>query len=214
MQWSQKHEVIMHRNMRKASSSEGSTALPPKSLAPTNETARKPAEPDSSEPNHDIQRNKEFSLSHMEDLPVFWNISKPSSSLPQNLCPSPPTQFETQESILSDYYFSVVCPINSCFDSICNPLRSYVGAIMYTCPLIFQCVMAMAAAHLFQKRTEMVNVVLEHRKAAIYILRSEIEMQTSRTTKVVSLLGSILLGMTCVSTPLVDLWFQTDEPLF
>jgi hypothetical protein len=74
--------------------------------------------------------------------------------------------------------------------------------------------MAMAAAHLFQKRTEMVNVVLEHRKAAIYILRSEIEMQTSRTTKVVSLLGSILLGMTCVSTPLVDLWFQTDEPLF
>jgi hypothetical protein len=153
-------------------------------------------------------------MAGISNVPDPWDISQPSNTLLQYLCLSPPIQFETQESILSDYYFFVVCPINSCFDSLCNPLRSYVGAIMYTYPLIFQCVMAMSAAHLFQRRAEMTNVVLDHRKAAISVLTSEMELETSKTTKGVSLLGSILLGMTSVSTRLVDFWCEANRSLF
>lgn len=197
----------MHRDSNKASSSAESTTLP----APTNETPRKPAEPNSNEPNLAIHYDTEVNLAGIVNIPDSWDISQPSNTLLQYLYPSLPIQFETQESILSDYYFSVICPINSCFDSLCNPLRSYIGAIMYTYPLIFKCVMAVSAAHLFQKRAEMINVVLDYRKAAISVLMSEMELKTSKTTKGESLLGSILLGMTSVSTRLAGFWCETNR---
>lgn len=200
----------MRQNSNKTNSSAESTTLP----APTNKTPRKPAEPNSNESNHAIHCDAYINFAGIENIPDSCNISQPSNTLSQYLYPSPPIQFETQESILSDYYFSVICPINSCFDSLCNPLRSYVGAIMYTYPLIFQCVMAMSAAHLFQKRAEMINVVLDHRKAAISLLTSEMESETSKTTKGVSLLGSILLGMTSVSARSVDFWCETNRSPF
>ncbi|KAH7123193.1 fungal-specific transcription factor domain-containing protein [Dactylonectria macrodidyma] len=55
-----------------------------------------------------------------------------------------------QSSLLLDHYFSLVCPISSSFDSIHNPFRSNVSGMMATSRLLFNCVMSMSAAHLYQ----------------------------------------------------------------
>lgn len=101
-----------------------------------------------------------------------------------------------QTMVLSDHYFSLICSINSCFDSPYNPFRSYVAGLMLSCPLVFHCVMTMSAAHICRRKKEMADAVLEHRNEAISCLTLEEPGKGSRDIKVETILGSILLGMT------------------
>ncbi|KAH8810586.1 fungal-specific transcription factor domain-containing protein [Xylogone sp. PMI_703] len=100
---------------------------------------------------------------------------------------------DDQDITLSNHYFSSVCCINSCFDSLRNPFRSLIEETMLSCPLVFHCVMAMSAAHLFRRKKEMLHVVLKHRNEAISCLLREVSL---KDIKLEVVLGSILLGMT------------------
>lgn len=137
------------------------------------------------------------------DVEQFWNIDKAAldflldevqsttlTTTPLAVMP------DDQDITLSNHYFSLVCCINSCFDSLRNPFRSYIGDIMLSCPLIFHCVMAMSAAHLFQKKKEMMHVVQKHRNEALSCLLQEASPKTSSVVKSEMVLGNILLGMT------------------
>lgn len=111
-----------------------------------------------------------------------------------------------QSSILIHHYFSLVCRINSCFDSACNPFRSQVSGMMVQSPLVFYCVLSMSAAHLYQHETA--SVSLEFQTQAMSHLSSELAglnltpagAGQSRTVTDELLLSIILLGMTSVGS--------------
>ncbi|KAL1860836.1 hypothetical protein Plec18170_001350 [Paecilomyces lecythidis] len=137
------------------------------------------------------------------DMGDFWEIGTDSLNLildpqessapipsPRTICP------DDQTTSLAKHYFSLICPINSCFDSPCNPFRSYIGELMLTCPLVFHCVMTMSAAHIGRREKSMAEVAIQHRDEAIAYLLPEISQNRSGNVKIEAILGSILLGVT------------------
>ncbi|PLB47792.1 hypothetical protein P170DRAFT_385739 [Aspergillus steynii IBT 23096] len=95
--------------------------------------------------------------------------------------------------VLSTHYFSNVCPINSCFDSQLNPLRS-VMADLKSSQLVFHLVMMTSASHLCHQNNEMSSVAQQHRRYAISVLKEERNVTGKKRFEAV--LGSALLGMT------------------
>lgn len=126
-----------------------------------------------------------------------------------------------QSSVLLDHYFSLTCRITSCFDSLYNPFRSEVSRMIVDSPLVFNCVMSMSAAHLYQNeqcsgsgaiplgfQTEAISLLsielakiagmeLESPSNEVVGLGAVVPRQTSLVRDDV-LLGIILLGMTSV----------------
>jgi hypothetical protein len=134
--------------------------------------------------------------------------------------PPPPLLLapDEQSSILLHHYFSLVCRISSCFDSMYNPFRSEVSGMMVQSPLIFYCVLSMSAAHLYQHEADGASVSLGFQTEAISSLSSDLatldlESPSPRAPEVTGekgslqnalvkdelLFGTILLGMTSVS---------------
>lgn len=107
---------------------------------------------------------------------------------------------EDQDTSLSRHYFSLVCHINSCFDSDTNILRVEVRNMMYSSPLIQHAILSMSAAHLAPKRSDLVTAALVHKTQAISCLKLEVMKmcgeQPSFNVSTEALLGSILLGIT------------------
>jgi hypothetical protein len=111
---------------------------------------------------------------------------------------------EDQATRISRHYFVHVCRINSCFDSDTSPMRVEIGAQMASSPLIYHCVLSMAAAHQGGSQP----TALDYRTKAICYLKSELAnlkkerdtVQPLSSTNFYSvLLGCILLGMSDVS---------------
>ncbi|KAH8666114.1 fungal-specific transcription factor domain-containing protein [Ilyonectria robusta] len=124
-----------------------------------------------------------------------------------------------QSSVLLDHYFSLTCRITSCFDSLYNPFRSEVSRMIVDSPLVFNCVMSMSAAHLYQNdqgngsgaiplgfQTEAISLLsielakiagmeVESQGSEVVELGAVVPRQTSLVRDDV-LLGIILLGMT------------------
>ena len=107
---------------------------------------------------------------------------------------------EDQDPSLSRHYFSLVCHINSCFDSDTNIFRVEVRNMMDSCPLIHHAILSMSAAHLAPKRSDLVTAALKHKTEAISCLKTEVMKlsgeQPSFNISTEVLLGSILLGIT------------------
>lgn len=127
-----------------------------------------------------------------------------------------------QSSVLLDHYFSLTCRITSCFDSLYNPFRSEVSRMIVDSPLVFNCVMSMSAAHLYQNdqgngsgaiplgfQTEAISLLsielakiagmeVESQGSEVVELGAVVPRQTSLVRDDV-LLGIILLGMTSAS---------------
>ncbi|KAM5381820.1 hypothetical protein ACJZ2D_002810 [Fusarium nematophilum] len=117
-----------------------------------------------------------------------------------------------ESSVLLNHYFSIICQVNSSFDSLHNPFRSEVSRMILTSPLLFHCVLSMSAAHLYQNNKNKSRVPLEFQTEAISQLSSELSQidapKASRECEVSLgprenicvkddvLLGIILLGMT------------------
>ena len=114
---------------------------------------------------------------------------------------------ETETDLLSKHYFSLVCIINSGFDSPANPFRAYVAELMCADTIIYHCMLSMSAAHLYQHDKNFKEVALKYRTEAICCLRAkltntsgqkhlEIESHSQLSTL---LFGTLLLGMSSVS---------------
>jgi hypothetical protein len=106
-----------------------------------------------------------------------------------------PSQMHTEDKslILTNHYFTNVCPINSCFDSHQNPFRSFVGTLMASSSLVYNIVMTVSASHLCHKDKEMTSLAFRYRQNAISLLAKG---RASEKGNLEALLGSILLGMT------------------
>lgn len=150
---------------------------------------------------------------------TFRGLSFSTSNAPQLTGPfvSPllPVQ-NHQESFLIQYYFATVCPINSCFDSLDNPLRADIGLIVAGSALIHNTVASMAAAHLGQIHVSAQVKALEHQQSALSELMNQVRMLQqanpeeetlavsfdscgSHDLEIQVLLGVILLGISSVS---------------
>ena len=96
--------------------------------------------------------------------------------------------------ILSGHYFSVICMINSCFDSPVNPFRSVIGDLMASSQLVYHVVMTASASHICHRKKDMTPLALRHRGDAVsYLVQSE---HTTGNRRFEALLSSVLLGMT------------------
>lgn len=101
-----------------------------------------------------------------EDLdPTFWLDYDLSLSLYGPTDPVP---------IIINHYFSVICRINSCFDSPSNPLRTDILNMLTSSPLIWNCVLSMSAAHLFQNQREKSQIALGYQTEAISCMATEV----------------------------------------
>ena len=120
-------------------------------------------------------------------------------------------EMSDRTAILSQHYFSLVCPIMSCFDTAQNPFRSLAEEGVSLSPFMFHCVMTMSAAHLFQQNKHIDDVSLEHRTEAMSCLTTELNLSGSEI-KMEMLFGTIMLGMTSVRTSL-DIIFATMHRL-
>ncbi|CAG9975918.1 unnamed protein product [Clonostachys byssicola] len=124
---------------------------------------------------------------------LIHGISPPSYSL---------SSITSREDYLASYYFSLVCVINSGFDSPQNPFRMVVASMIWTHPLILNCMLSMSAAHLYQRQNVSSTEALQHRTTAISALSSEISEPSSKNQSgsepdfITALLGTILLGTT------------------
>ncbi len=58
------------------------------------------------------------------------------------------TNHDKTAVLLVEHYFRKVCVISSCFDSIANPFRTEIPALMATSRLVRCCILSMSAAHL------------------------------------------------------------------
>lgn len=141
---------------------------------------------------------------------------------------SPPSQdallslyIPTEESsVLLCHYYSLICRINSSFDSENNPFRNQISKLINGSPLLFYCVLSMSAAHLHQYDNN-TTISFEYQARALSQLSTDLsttcilpsqpahqEQESaelsgpSQTTLVKDelLLGIILLGMTSVSS--------------
>lgn len=125
-----------------------------------------------------------------------WDVTNSSlnnSGLDSGIFLSPiQMPLDEKSLILSNHYFSDVCPINSCFDSHRNPLRSFVGNLM-TSSLIYTIVITVSASHICHRDKEMVSLALRHRSNAMSHLAKwrALEKETFEV-----LLANILLEMT------------------
>ena len=139
--------------------------------------------------------------------PENQHISCTAQAVHLEELPSIPALLVMEADTLSRYYFSVVCIINSGFDSRVNPFRVYVAESMSSSPVIYHSMLSMSAAHLYQQNKDLIRVALEHRTEAIACMRIELsrtdrksfaeEDRNHRTATL--LLGTLLLGMSSVS---------------
>ncbi|CAH0058445.1 unnamed protein product [Clonostachys solani] len=112
------------------------------------------------------------------------------------------SSINSREDSLVRYYFSLVCVINSGFDSPQNPFRMVLADMIWTHPLILNCMLSMSAAHLYQRQNVSSTEALQHRTTAISVLSSEISEPSSKNPSgyesrlIIALLGTILLGTT------------------
>lgn len=121
-----------------------------------------------------------------------------------------PGPFEDETTVIHEYYYSAVCGINSCFDSMQNPFRSTISDLVLKSPLLYETVLSMSAAHLSNGSRNMTHRAIEHQSEAMRLLREKIVAPPANSTHLVAaasrdeettttvLLASILLGMTSV----------------
>ncbi|CAG9946919.1 unnamed protein product [Clonostachys rosea f. rosea IK726] len=127
------------------------------------------------------------------EIELIHEINPPSHSL---------LAINSREDYLISYYFSLICVINSGFDSPQNPFRMVVADMIWTHPLILNCMLSMSAAHLYQRQNVPSTEALQHRTTAISVLSSEISEPSSKNQfgsgshLMIALLGTILLGTT------------------
>ncbi|CAH0056061.1 unnamed protein product [Clonostachys solani] len=121
-----------------------------------------------------------------------------------------------ESSVLLCHYYSLICRINSSFDSENNPFRNQMSKLINGSPLLFYCVLSMSAAHLHQYDNN-TTISFEYQARALSQLSTDLsttcilpsqptprEQEStelsgpSQTTLVKDelLLGIILLGMT------------------
>lgn len=108
--------------------------------------------------------------------------------------------------------------MNSCFDSHQNPLRTDIVNMLTSSALIWNCVLSMSAAHLFQNQKEKLGVARGYQVDAISCMTTEVSrlcddtdgkpensppemalVYQGGTKKELLLLGIILLGISSVS---------------
>ena len=131
------------------------------------------------------------------DLGQLWDIPSPlagDSELFSAFLSPALISADDKTIVLSEHYFSTVCPINSCFDSHHNPFRFFVRDLMGSSPLIHLVVMMVSASHICHIRNDMRSVALKHRSEAIALLKEFNISSVNKKFEVV--LSSILLGMT------------------
>lgn len=139
------------------------------------------------------------------EIELIHEINPPSHSL---------LAINSREDYLISYYFSLICVINSGFDSPQNPFRMVVADMIWTHPLILNCMLSMSAAHLYQRQNVPSTEALQHRTTAISVLSSEISEPSSKNQfgsgshLMIALLGTILLGTTSVGT--ITLYFLSS----
>jgi hypothetical protein len=106
---------------------------------------------------------------------------------------------------LVSHYFTSVCVINSCYDSVINPFRTEIQTLMSSSRLIYYCVLSMSAAHLVRNNRRWSPRSLEYLTEALSALAKEVaQVIAGRTTPSAAaeqnvdqvLLGVIILGMT------------------
>ncbi|KAL2825857.1 fungal-specific transcription factor domain-containing protein [Aspergillus pseudoustus] len=116
-----------------------------------------------------------------------------------------PAPLEDEDTRMFRYYFTTVCPVNSCFDSAQNFFRLEIGSLTTSCSLIYHAILSMSAAHLAGSRADMAIISLNHKTQAISSLNNEIA-QFSENREASSglaldstaelLLATVILGMT------------------
>jgi hypothetical protein len=106
---------------------------------------------------------------------------------------------------LVSHYFTSVCVINSCYDSVINPFRTEIKTLMSASRLIYYCVLSMSAAHLIRNNRRWSPRSLEYLTEALSALAQEVaQVIAGRTTSSAAaelnvdqvLLGVIILRMT------------------
>lgn len=173
--------------------------------------------------DHDIQVNVtglEVTLYHVDEE-IQWpsfpldlgtravSDNGNSSALTHRIdcLPTIPSLLEAESDMLSEYYFSLICIINSGFDSPSNPFRAYVANALSHDSTIRHCMLSMSAAHLHQQNKDLKHMALAHRTEAISALRTEVSDSNRQALlpkndgpRASSLLfGTLLLGMSSVS---------------
>lgn len=149
--------------------------------------------------HHSPTNLEERSFAHDEDVFGQTALMKESSTLSSML--------QSQSDALLNYDFPLVCVINSGFDSPANPFRAYVAKFMSSNPLIYQFMLSMVAAYLYQQHRDLLQVALEHRTEAVSFIQAQTSSDTTEQTvrrnshgaSDILLLGTLLLGMTSVS---------------
>lgn len=122
----------------------------------------------------------------------------------------------SREDDLVHYYSSLVCVINSSFDSPQNPFRMVVAEMIRAHLLILNCMLSKSAAHLYQRQNFLSTEALQHRTTAISVLSSEISEPSSKNQSgsesrlKTTLLGTILLGTTSVGILTIYLVSSTN----
>lgn len=145
--------------------------------------------------NHEYRQDQiDNEPTQMSDTSVVWLDFR--SFMPEPL--------EDDDTEIIRYYFSTVCPINSCFDSAQNFFRTEIKDLMSFYPFIYHSILSMSAAHLASKKVDNSILLLRHKIKAISALGDEIkrlrdigEPKDGSTEQV--LLATIILGMTDVS---------------
>ena len=179
---------------------------------------------------------------HVESDSVESDLVCPQEMLPsywETVVPDTVPLLTDDETELLRYYFTVVCDINSCFDSMQNPFRSNILNLLPGCAVLYHSILSMSAAHLYGWKLSTAPKAVEHQSQALKSLKMEVyelerkeksyaTLTSSRSSMEVPalqasqapsnavgniLFASIILGMTSVGeshTWLFDFFLLTD----
>ena len=112
----------------------------------------------------DTPANHEFGQDHTDDEPTHSSDVLPEWLDYRSTIPAP---FEDDDTKIKRHYFSTVCPVNSCFDSMQNFFRIEIKDLMSSYALIYHSILSMSAAHLASKRTDKSMLHLRYRTKAM-----------------------------------------------
>lgn len=129
-----------------------------------------------------------------------------------------PKQLAFSTASLLHHYDSVICRINSCFDSYKNPFRSLLSTACHPSQLIYNCAMNMSAAHLGSLDPGMKVVALDYQTQALSSLKkvvagneSQSQTQDGFTPEGLQelVVAVIMIGMSSVSVLrwMIGPWF-------
>lgn len=148
----------------------------------------------------DLLANHEYRQDQTDKEPMQTNDNSPVWLNSRSVMNEP---LEDDDTGIIRYYFSTVCPVNSCFDSAQNFFRLEIKDLMSSYAFVYHSILSMSAAHLTSKKVENSILLLRHKTKAISALGDEIKRlrdigETKNGSTEQILLATIILGMTDV----------------